>query len=289
MKRQKTIKREITFNGIGVHSGQAVSVTIRPAQVNSGIIIRNKNFPNVEMKVGEIIPEVAMHATVIKNSSFSISTIEHLMAAIVWFEIDNVVIETKDCEIPILDGSAAPFIYGLLDVQTVEQDEECKFLTPKEKLLFSDDKGRLIEISPAKQILSEVFDTNLYIDYHADFNHPLVGKSNLNAVITKDFFVEHIAPARTFGFLEQLPFLKKHDLARGTSLGNTVVIGQDDFLNNQRCADEFIKHKLLDLLGDLGLLGKRLAGTVRAQKTGHSFNRLVVEHFIKNPDKWMLI
>lgn len=288
MKRQKTIKKEIIFNGIGVHSGKGVSVAIKPASVNSGIIINNKEFPNDKIKIGEIIPEAAMHATVIKNSKFFISTIEHLMAAIVWLEIDNVIIETLGYEIPILDGSAAPFVYGLLDIQIVEQDEECKFLTPKEDLLFKDEKDRLIEILPAKQTLKG-FDKNLYINYHADFEHPLVGKSNLNTVITKDFFIEQIAPARTFGFLEQLPFLKQHDLAKGTSLGNTVVIGQDDFLNDQRYRDEFIKHKLLDLLGDLGLLGKRLAGTVRAKKTGHSFNRLVVEHFIKNPDKWILI
>lgn len=288
MIKQKTIKKETTFYGIGVHSGKAVSVTIKPALINSGIIIKNKNFPDDDIKIGKVIPEVAMHATVIKNSKYNISTIEHLMSAIVCLEIDNIIIETQSNEVPILDGSAAPFVHQILDVQIIEQKAEKKFLIPKEKLTFRADSDRFIEIFPAQRSLSGSFDLTLYVEYAVSFDHHLVGKTNLKAKITPTFFIEHIAPARTFGFLEQLSFLKQHGLAKGTSLGNTVVLGQEDFLNDQRLENEFAKHKLLDFLGDLGLLGYRLAGTIKAQKTGHSFNRLVIEHFIKNPDKWIL-
>jgi len=156
-------------------------------------------------------------------------------------------------------------------------------------LQFAGEKGQLIEILPAQLSNNGCFETSLFVEYLADFSHPLVGKSNLNAKITENFFIEHLAPARTFGFLEHLPFLKQHGLAKGTSLGNTLVIGEDEFLNEQRFKDEFVRHKLLDLLGDLGLLGKRLAGTVKAQKTSHNFNRVVIEHYVKNPDLWKLI
>ena len=107
--------------------------------------------------------------------------------------------------------------------------------------------------------------------------------------MSTEFFSEHIAPARTFGFLDQLPFLRRHGLAKGTTLGNMVVIGEEEFLNDIRFEDEFVRHKFLDLLGDLALLGKNLAGSIKAQKTGHNFNRLVVRHYINNPDMWKLI
>ncbi|MFH1643966.1 MAG: UDP-3-O-acyl-N-acetylglucosamine deacetylase [bacterium] len=285
MIKQKTIKKEVSFYGIGVHSGNPVSVKVKPAYIDSGIIIKNKNFPNDDIKLGTIIPEIAMHATVIKNSKYFISTIEHLISAIIWLEIDNVIIETQDPEIPILDGSALPFVQGLIDAQVIEQESDVKFLTPIQNLQFKDENDRLIEIIPAKKDGLGNFDNSLYIEYQMNFNHYLVGDSKIEAKITPEFFEKNIAPARTFGFLNQLPELKKYGLAKGTSLGNTVVVG-DDLLNDQRFDNEFAKHKLLDFLGDIGLLGKRLAGKVKAVKTGHSFNRLVVEHYIKNPDKW---
>jgi len=288
-RKQKTLKQEVVFKGIGVHSGQAAIVTVKPSKVDSGIIIKHKSFDKEFIKFGVVVPEKAMHATVLKKGSFFISTIEHLISAIIWLEIDNAIIETQSLEIPILDGSALPFVQGFLASGIVEQEGQVYFLTPQEKLQFAGDNGRFIEITPAHRNKSGLFDTSLFVQYLADFSHPLVGKSNLDVKINKDFFIEQIAPARTFGFLEQLPFLKQHGLAKGTSLGNTVVIGEDEFLNDQRFQDEFVRHKLLDLLGDFGLLGKRLAGTVFAKKTGHSFNCVVVEHYVKNPDLWKLI
>lgn len=288
--KQKTIKKEICFQGIGVHSGIASRVIIRPAKCNFGIVFINKAFLDVKIELGKIVPEQAMHASVLKKNSFLISTTEHLMAAIASLRIDNLEIEIEGLEVPILDGSALGFVQGILGVGVIEQENEKNFLTPVQDLEFKDQDGRFLKLSPAEFIAkSNVYDSNFYFDYIADFNHPLLGQSSISGILSKEFFVKEIAPARTFGFLDQLPFLKRHGLAKGTTLGNTVVIGEEEFLNIPRFENEFVRHKLLDLLGDLALLGKNLAGTIKAQKTGHAFNRLVIQHYIENPCKWKLI
>jgi len=287
---QKTINTEICFDGVGVHLGLQARVVLKPAKPNSGIIFINPKYPKDLIVIGRVVPEVAMHASVVKNSKWMISTVEHLMAAISALGIDNLMIEVYSPEIPILDGSAISFIHEIEQVGLCEQDCKKTFLTPRQTLNFEDKDGRLLEIIPAKQDQkSGGYDTRLYFDYVADFAHPLVRQSCLTGMMSSDFFISEIAPARTFGFLEQLPFLRRHGLAKGTTLGNTVVIGEEEFLNDTRFDDEFVRHKFLDLIGDLALLGKNLVGTVNAKKTGHSFDRLVIEHYIKNPDKWMLV
>lgn len=289
IKKQKTLKQPIVFEGIGVHTGLPAMVTLFPCEANTGLIIRNKAFPNEPINIGKFVPEHAMHATVVKQKSWFISTLEHLMAAIYVAEIDNLLIEIEGIEVPILDGSALPFIQKILDIGLCEQNMPKLFLTPKKFLKFEDAQGRFIEITPAQKQASGEYNTTLYVDYTAEFNHPLAGNSALQGAVACDFFVYEIAPARTFGFLEQLPYLRQHGLAKGTSLGNTVVIGQEELLNDMRIADECVRHKFLDLIGDLSLLGKNLIGSIKAHKTGHSFNRLVIDHYIKNPEQWELV
>lgn len=278
---QKTLKREISFGGIGVHSGAQSSIALKPCDGNQGIIFIHTQIPNDPIIIGTVIPETALHATVIKGKSWAISTIEHLMAAIMYSGLDNVIIEVQGTEIPILDGSALSFVLGILQAGFQEQKEIKKFLTPKELLFITDQSGRKIEITPNQN-------REFHLEYSAEFEHQLIGTVQLSCTITEDYFAKSIAPARTFGFLEQLPFLRHHGLAKGTSLGNTVVIGRDEYLNEPRFPDECIRHKILDLLGDLSLLGKRLSGTVKAHKTGHAFNRLVTQHYVTHPDQWAL-
>ncbi|MCK4651325.1 UDP-3-O-[3-hydroxymyristoyl] N-acetylglucosamine deacetylase [Candidatus Babeliales bacterium] len=289
--KQRTLNNKICFEGVGVHLGLSSSIILNPAPADSGIIFVNSKFPKEKIKIGNIIPQVAMHASVIKSENWMLSTVEHLMATINAFGIDNLLIEVDGFEIPILDGSALSFAYEIECVGLKEQDNPKKFLTPKKVLEFKDQKDdRYIKIIPAR-FFNDInsYDTNLYFDYLADFAHPLVRQNRLHGIMSADYFIENIAPARTFGFLEQLPFLRRHGLAKGTTLGNTVVIGEEEFLNDRRFKDEFVRHKFLDLIGDLALLGKNLIGTVNAKKTGHNFNRLVIEHYINNPDMWMLI
>ncbi|MFA6534639.1 MAG: UDP-3-O-acyl-N-acetylglucosamine deacetylase [Candidatus Babeliales bacterium] len=284
MQQQKTLKQEVVFEGIGVHSGQLARVVLKPAAQDFGIVFTNTAFPDAVFKIGSVIPEVAMQATVLKNSIWALSTTEHLLAAIVATGLDNVLIEVSGFEIPIMDGSAAPFVQGFLDCGFQLQNAVKKYITPKEKLRFEDKAGRFIEIYPAQDK-----STDLHISYTADFANKLVGNSQFECLLTPEFFAQNIAPARTFGFLEQLPQMRKLGIAKGTSLGNTVVLSNEGFLNETRFEDECVRHKVLDLIGDLSLLGLSLAGKVIAAKTGHSFNREVVVHYISNPDQWRVI
>ncbi len=276
MLRQQTLKQRVKFSGIGVHSGLASSLTLVPAPQDTGVVFCNASNPEQRFRVGTVIPEVAPHATVIKTNGWYVTTVEHLMAALRMLDVDNVVVEMQGNEVPILDGSALPFVQGILDAGLQEQDAVRRYLTPKEKLRFADEKGRAIEIEPSE---------HFSISYTADFNHPLAGCTTFSAEIPSEFFIDKIAPARTFGYLEQLPLLRQHKLAQGSSLSNTIVIGQE-LLNDTRFPDECVRHKVLDLIGDLGLLPYRLLGAVNASKTSHNFNRLVAEHCLQHSELW---
>jgi len=283
-QKQKTLKKEVSFKGIGVHSGQPATVVLRPRTYDQGIFIINSAIPDEVLQVGTIVPEVAMHATVLKHPRWMISTVEHLMAAVSVMGIDNIEVWVEGPEIPIFDGSALPFVQGIIEMGLQEQEAPKRWITPVDVLTLKDQHGRWIEITP-----TESSPMPLTFDYVGEFKHPLIGKESLQGAVTIDYFVQELAPARTFGFIDQLPYLRGHGLAQGTSLGNTVVLGQEELLNEMRVADECIKHKVLDLIGDLALLGKPLAGHVRAYKTGHSFNRLVIEHYLQNPLMWRVL
>jgi UDP-3-O-[3-hydroxymyristoyl] N-acetylglucosamine deacetylase len=229
-----------------------------------------------------------MHATVIKLHDWSVSTVEHILAAIVMLGIDNIVMEVEGGEIPIIDGSALSFVQGINSVGVIELDGRKRYMTPKNVLVFKD-KGREIKISPAKKNNDNEYEYYLHVDYSIEFDNKLVGKERLNKKITKEFFVKEIAPARTFGFLDQMHVMRKYGLAKGASLGNTVVVRDEDFMNESRFSNEFVRHKVLDLIGDLSLLGRPLIGFVEAHRTGHSFNRLVIDHYINNPNLWVFV
>lgn len=276
--------------GIGVHNGMFSTIILSPAPVNTGIVITNKLYPNDRMVIGKVIPEAAPHATVMKYNDWSVSTIEHLMAAIWALGIDNLIIqvEGKYSEIPILDGSAYPFMQALAEQGViVEQGAAKRFVMPASEVIIQDAADRFIKIEAVKFDHRDNY--SLSLDYTADFEHPLLGSQKMNGVVSSEYFKQEIAPARTFGFLEQLPMLRHHKLALGSSLGNSVVVGADGFFNEQRFDNEFVRHKVLDLLGDLALLGKKLVGKVSASKTGHSFNRKVIEHYIRYPEQWQII
>lgn len=283
--QQCTVAKSVTFSGVGVHSGKQSSVRVMPAKANTGIVFRHKELPGQPIKIGSIVPEEAMHATVLRSGRLVISTVEHLMAALHALGIDNVEIEVDSCEVPILDGSALSFLQMLMEIDVQCYQDAKKFITPCQAIELKDEEsGRSLTIEPAQ---NEKF--SLDISYQADFAHPLVGRQQLQGVLSPDFFLNEVAAARTFGFLDQLPFLRKHGLAQGTSLGNTVVVGPEGYMNELRFTDEFVRHKFLDLVGDLYLMGHQLIGKVSAYKTGHSFNRLVVKSMLEDPHLWKLV
>lgn len=285
---QQTLKNKVSFSGIGVHSGLACSVTVWPAERDTGIVFRNAGCGSQKIVIGTVVPEAAMHATVIKSESWFVSTIEHLMASLYALHVDNAVVEVDGVEIPILDGSALIFVHEMLAAGIDSVGGEVLYLTPRHTLTLTDSTGRSINIVPfEKENLVAGQDPNLTVAYSAGFEHPLTGPTSWQGRIDPDVFVTQIAPARTFGFLEQLPMLRKHQLAQGSSVSNTVVIGSEP-INEVRFPDECVRHKVLDLIGDLSLVGGPLVGTVIAHKTSHNFNRLVVEHKLGNPGQWVM-
>ena len=280
---QQTLANPIAFEGLGVHTGQPCKVVLEPADADSGIVFTAEHFV-APCVIGTTVPIEAMHATVLVHEGHHISTVEHLLAALAHLGVDNIIVRLEGSEVPILDGSSYPFVEGILNAGLKEQRANKMLLTPRQVLRFADDHGRSIVIEPAVNGKD-----SLYISYTAEFAHPLAGSSRYEGMISQERFVEDLAPARTFGFLAQLPFLRKHGLSQGASLGNTVVMGEEELMNDMRVPDEWVRHKALDLLGDLFLLGKRVVGKVTAHKTSHSFNRLVVKHYIEHPDRWRLI
>lgn len=284
MLNQKTLARRVTFKGLGVHTGIFSEIVLWPAPVNTGIVFYNTNSAHkCSIKIGSVIPDSAMHATVItcNHKKWSISTIEHLMAALGMLEISNVIIETNTNEIPILDGSSFIFIQEIIDAGITQQFAQHKKISPLSPRVFSDNDGRSITIEPIQnnqQLLK--------IDYITEFNHPFIPSSHFSHIISQNFFTQTIAPARTFGLLEQLPYLREQQLVKGASLGNSLVISKNGILNHQRFFDECIRHKVLDLIGDLMLLGAPLVGHVKAKKTSHNFNRLVIQDYLNHPQCW---
>ncbi len=224
IEKQKTIACDVVFHGVGVHSGLPSCITLKPSSPNSGIQLINSKDHKQVMHIGKVVPISAMHATVLQTGTWQVSTIEHVMAAIGLLGIDNVSIEVEGDEFPILDGSSFPFVQSLLEVGITEQESEKRYLTPREELIFKDEHGRSIIIKPAK--LSDTgYDKQLHLTYKADFEHPLVGACHFDCTITKELFINEIAPARTFGFLAHLPLLRKLGLSQGSTLGNTVLVG----------------------------------------------------------------
>ena len=287
--QQTTLAQSIWFHGFGVHSGEPCAVQLEPAPAGTGLIMRHILFPSSDIVIGKVVPVIAMHATVIGNDHFKVSTIEHLMAAIRMAGLDNVFITMHGNEVPIIDGSAFPFFQGIERVGLLVLSERRSYITVREKVLFCDEQGRSLSIEPSKQGVSGELCTDFSLAYTAHFDHPLLRISTFEAIITPGLFSSQIAPARTFGFVSQLPQLRKYGLAQGTTLGNTLVATESAFVNEPRFHDECVRHKVLDLIGDLALLGRPLIGHVTASKSGHSFNRKVIEHYINHPEQWILV
>lgn len=280
MRYQATIKQQIVFEGIGVHSGLYEKIILCPADADSGIVFVSAKNQNAYIKIGLVIPLPALHATIIEANGLRISTVEHLLSALYVLGITNVRVIVEGDEVPILDGSAYPFIVALEKNITI-QNVSCLIISPKRPLIFSDEQGRSIEINPRinKQ-------QGLFIDYEADFSHPQIKKQHYAFEVSYNEFKSFVAPARTFGFLDQLPYLRKHNLGLGTSLGNSLVYDDEYALNQERFLDECVRHKVLDFIGDIALCGAFLDADIKASKTSHNFNRNIVADVIQKQDNW---
>ena len=280
---QKTISKNITFEGIGLHTGLKVNMTIKPAEPNSGII-----FKRTDLKENNIIiPNIfnvssAVFCTTISNETgASVSTIEHLMGALYGLGIDNAMIEIDNLEVPILDGSAKLFVDALLEVGLQETDSPIKVIKINKKIEFID-KEKSISIEPGK--------INLDIDFELKYENKLIGTQR-NSIKVFESDLTDIYNSRTFCLFEDVENLKKMGLAKGGSLNNAIVVKNDKILNEQglRNYKEFVNHKILDCMGDLYLAGYKIIGKLKCSKGGHKLTNQLLRKVFENKENFSLL
>lgn len=277
---QHTIRRPVTFNDIGLHTGQPVKLTISPAGANHGIRFK---LPSSDDSMPAFMDRVVDTnlATTIAERGMVVSTTEHLLAALMGLGIDNALIELDGPELPIMDGSAAPFVETLKKVSRTRQ-RACRRLLKIIKPIHCQDGDKSITISP--------YD-GLKLTCHIEFDHATVQNQSYSVVLSPKKFSDEIAAARTFGFIEQVEALQANGYALGGSLKNAVVIGPHGVINEEglRFDDEFARHKVLDLLGDLALLGCRVLGHVEATKSGHGQHLALMQAIVAHPECWQCL
>ena len=276
---QKTIRREISCAGIGLHCGKRVDMRLCPAPADSGIRFRRSGSGGTIPADIESLNHTAF-ATQLATDETTVNTVEHLLAAASGLGVDNLLVEVDGEEVPIMDGSAAPFIYLLHEAGLRRQQAPRQFIKILQPLRI-DDGDKFIAVYPAQR---------LKISYTIDFDHPLIGVQRETFVVTPRCFMEQIAPARTFGFLRDVAWLRARGLALGGSIENAVVVGENSILNHQlRFSDEFVRHKILDVIGDLTLLGAPLLGHVVAYRAGHRLHATLVKAVLETPAAWRMV
>ena len=276
MSHQRTLQTVATCEGIGLHTGQSVRMCLRPAPANSGVVFKRVDLPaapTIEAKPANIVD--VHHATTIGKGGVKVRTIEHLMAAFAGMGLDNVLVELHGEEVPVMDGSAAPFVEIIQKAGLRRQMVPRTYLKVKERLVVEAER-RSIQIVPSER---------LQVIYTMRFDHPLLGEQSVAFDISRDTFIREIAGCRTFGFLKDVEELRRRNLALGGSFDNAVVIGDGGVVNGDlRFRDELVRHKVLDLLGDLYLLGKPVLGTVIAHSAGHLLHTRLVQEIQRHLD-----
>ena len=282
MIKQRTIKQSISATGVGLHKGEKVQLTLRPAPANTGIVFRRVDLdPVVDIKASpDAVGETTLCTCLVNEDNVQISTVEHLLAAIAGLGIDNLIIEVDSPEIPIMDGSALPFVYLLQSVDIEVQNTPKRFLRIK-KPIRVEEGDKWAELKPYE---------GFRVNFAIDFDHPVIANTTQN--MSMDFsscsFIKEISRARTFGFMKDIEFLRAHNLALGGSLENAIVLDKYRMLNKDalRYDDEFVKHKILDAIGDLYMGGVSILGELNAFKSGHALNNMLLREVFKQTDAW---
>ena len=279
MKFQQTLGAPISFSGVGLHTGASVNLKVVPAPPDTGLVFQRVDLDNFRIEANiKNVARVA-YATTLMKQGVLLSTVEHLLSSLYIFGIDNAFIEINNLEVPILDGSALEFVTKIQQVGLKTQRAKRKFLVIQ-KALHLKDRDKTISILPAK---------SFQISYTIDFRHPLIGRQSFEFEASADTFAKEIAPARTFGFFHEVEELRKNGLVRGGSLENAVVLTEDGILNAiLRFKDEFVRHKILDSIGDLSLIGRPLIGRIVAHKAGHAMHTHLVSKILSDRSLWRL-
>jgi len=284
MIKQRTLKNVIKATGVGLHTGEKVYLTLRPAPADTGIVFRRVDLvPAVEIPARPDLVSDTRLSTTLERDGTRISTVEHLMSAFAGMGIDNAYVDLSAPEVPIMDGSAGPFVFLLQSAGAEEQPVPKKFIRVKESICV-EEGDKWARFDPLD---------GFKVSFAIDFDHPMFKSSSQTATIevTTTSFVKEISRARTFGFMQDLEAMRDAGLARGGSLDNAIVLDSFRILNEDglRYEDEFVRHKVLDAIGDLYLLGHPLIGAYSAHKSGHALNNRILRALVDNTDAWELV
>src|SRR5262245_6753355 len=280
MDAQRTLHRHISCVGIGLHSGNKVNLTLKPAPADFGIRFRRTDHGHHEVPATVDNLAAIQLATGLASNEVSVETVEHLLAALVSVGVDNVIVELNSPEVPIMDGSAAPFVYLIHEAGVKRRSVPRTFL----KII------RPIAISRGDKRIALYPSDHFKVTYSISYDHPLLRHQSRTLRITEESFVEEIAPARTFTFLKDVEMLRQNGLALGWSLDNAIVLGETGVLNNAlRFEDEFVRHKILDAVGDLALVGYPVIGHLVAHRAGHALHTEFATKILEETQAWRLV
>ena len=284
MIRQRTLRNNIRATGIGLHSGKKVYLTLKPAPIDNGIVFRRVDLnPAVEIKAtASNVGETLLSTTLVKGD-VKVSTVEHLLSAMAGLGIDNAFVELSAAEVPIMDGSAGPFVFLIQSAGIEEQEAAKQFIRIK----------REVTVTDGDKVASFLPFEGFKVSFKIDFDHPAFSKTSVLSEVdfSSTSFVKEVSRARTFGFMHEIEYLRSQGLAQGGSFENAIVVDEYRVLNEDglRYEDEFVKHKVLDAIGDLYLLGNSLVGEFKAFKSGHALNNALLRKLIEQEDAWEVV
>lgn len=279
MIKTRSIRQEVRCAGVGLHSGRRVNLVLKPAPAGHGVVFRRTDLGGVEIPASRESLSAIDYATTLSRSRASVSTTEHLLSAVYALGVDNLLVELDGAELPIMDGSAAPFVYLLHEAGIRTLSEPRQYLRIRQPLSVGrEDKSMAIYPSDSFRI-----------SYTIRFNHPLIGYQTGTFAVSSEIYAAEIAPARTFCFLKDVEALRKKGLTLGGSLDNAIVLDDVSILNDKlRFGDEFVRHKMLDAIGDLALLGMPLLGHVVGYRAGHALHSEFVSKLLATPEAWSI-
>ena len=278
MRLQNTIKNEILITGLGLHTGRVINMKLMPAPRDTGVVFIRIDKGNIRIKANVCFVSDTTFATTLASEGVKVGTIEHLLAALAGLHIDNVFVEIDGPEVPIMDGSSLPFISKILEAGIAKQAKTVSVIRILEPLAVSEGPCQ-IAVTPYE---------GTRITYRVFYTHPAFGEQKMGIDITSMNFINELAPARTFGFLRDVEMLKSMGLARGGSLENAIVLGDKEVINDGqlRFKDEFVRHKILDAVGDISLIGLPIYGHIIANKSGHTLHVKLIRKILLNRHAW---
>lgn len=281
MRYQHTLKKEVVTSGVGLHTGAKSNIRLIPAPRDTGIVFVRKDKGNAEIKACVSSVTDTTFATNLASNGVTVRTVEHILSALSALNIDNLYVEIDGPEVPIMDGSAFVFTQKILEAGIAKQSKRISCLRIIKPVAIIEEPCQ-IAVTPYE---------GMRITYRIHYDHPAFREQNMGIDITGENFIKELAPARTFGFLKDIGFLRNKGLARGSSLDNTLVLGRNGVINKGklRFKDELVRHKILDAIGDISLLGLPIYGHIIANKSGHALNIKFLKKLLSYHDSWEII